>query len=104
MNQTRMLALLTSVREPHHQARGFDLACNINRIDRSAVTGLTSNGSNSVTIRRSAATKICVTETCKRRDFAAKAGLRSESGGNERSADVARAVILSEMTMSGKTS
>jgi hypothetical protein len=27
-----MFALLTRVRKPHHQARGFDRACNINRI------------------------------------------------------------------------
>src|SRR6266702_4248340 len=61
MNQTRILTLLISVSDPHHHARGFDRACNINLIDCSAVTGLTSNGSNSVTIRQSAATKICVT-------------------------------------------
>jgi hypothetical protein len=34
-NQTSMFALLTSVSEAHHQARGFDRACRINRIDRS---------------------------------------------------------------------
>jgi hypothetical protein len=74
-NQTAMFAPLTMVNRPHHQARGFDQAKEVDTdLDREldrvrhsklidhtpSVTELTPNGSNSVTNRGPVTTKICV--------------------------------------------
>jgi len=54
-----MFAALTSVRDPHHHARGFDRACHCN-IMSSAVVEMTSNGINSVINLKHGATEIDV--------------------------------------------
>src|SRR4051812_41638178 len=61
MNQTRMLAALTSVRDPHHHARGFVRACHCN-MNRSDVIDMTFSRNNPVTTSHGIATKICAAE------------------------------------------
>src|SRR3954468_5056432 len=58
MNQTRMLAALTSVRDPHHHARGFVRACHCN-MNRSDVIDMTFSRNKPVTTSHGIATKIC---------------------------------------------
>src|SRR3954453_4056193 len=65
MNQTRMLAALTSVRDPHHHARGFVRACHCN-MNRSAVIDMTFSRNNPVTTTHGITTRICVRRSSSR--------------------------------------